>query len=205
MSVEGTPDTAAETAAWPGGNRRIDRVLAEDYLADLTTAPLADVRRKRTEAEQEEVDLSYIRRMVQGRIDVVRAELNRREGSGGNGSLIDGLAVILADEPRGPARGMGRYSSVEPSRADSHRRYVESLVADVDLSDVSARASDDLAHAMRTLSEEEHKLSAKRRAVQQVMDACSAEITRRYRDGEADVAALLSDQPTSAPEPPAEA
>jgi hypothetical protein len=128
-----------------GGNRRIDRVLAEDYLADLATAPLADVRRKRTEAEQEEVDLSYIRRMVQGRIDVVRAELNRREGSGGNGSLIDGLAVILADEPRGAARGMGRYTSVEPSRADSHRRYVESLVADVDLSDVSARSSDDLA------------------------------------------------------------
>jgi hypothetical protein len=198
MSVEGTPDTAA----WPGGNRRIDRVLAEDYLDDLTTAPLADVRRKRTEAEQEEVDLSYIRRMVQGRIDVVRAELNRREGSGGNGSLIDGLAVILADEPRGAARGMGRYSSVEPSRADSHRRYVESLVANVDLSDVSSRSSDDLAHAMRTLSEEEQKLSAKRRAVQHVMDACSSEITRRYRDGEADVASLLSDQPTS---PPAEA
>jgi hypothetical protein len=198
MSVEGTPDRAPE-APYPGGNRRIDRVLAEDYLADLTTSPLADVRRKRTEAEQEEVDLSYIRRMVQGRIDVVRAELNRREGSGGNGSLIDGLAVILADEPRGPARGMGRYSSVEPSRADSHRRYVESLVANVDLSDVSARSSDDLAHAMRTLSEEEQKLSARRRAVQQVMDACSAEITRRYREGEADVSSLLSDQPTSPP------
>ena len=27
------------------------------------------------------------------------------------------------------------------------------------------------------------------------MDACSAEITRRYRDGEADVDALLSESP----------
>ena len=35
----------------------------------------------------------------------------------------------------------------------------------------------------------------KRRAVQKVMDACSAEITRRYRDGEADVDALLSESP----------
>ncbi len=195
MSVEGTPDQAA----WPGGNRRIDRVLAEDYLADLTTAELSEVRTMRAEAEQEEVDLSYIRRMVQGRIDVVRAELNRREGSGGNGSLIDGLAAILADEPRGPARGLGRHSALEPSRTDSHRRYVEALVANVDLSDVTARTSDELAHAMRTLSEEEQKLSAKRRAVQQVMDACSAEITRRYRDGEADVSALLGDQPTEPP------
>jgi hypothetical protein len=51
---------------------------------------------------------------------------------------------------------------------------------------------------MRTLSEEEQGLSAKRRAVQTVMDACSAEITRRYRDGEADVATLLGEQPTGA-------
>jgi hypothetical protein len=48
---------------------------------------------------------------------------------------------------------------------------------------------------MRTLSEEESGLSAKRRQVQQVMDACGAEITRRYRDGEADVDTLLGQQP----------
>jgi hypothetical protein len=84
---------------------------------------------------------------------------------------------------------------MEPSRADSHRRYVEALVADVGLSDVSARSTDELAHAMRTLSEEESGLSAKRRQVQQVMDACGAEITRRYRDGEADVDTLLGQQP----------
>jgi hypothetical protein len=192
MSVEGTP----QDGAYPGGNRRIDRVLAEDYLDQLQEAPLAEVRALRTEAEQEEVDLSYLRRLVQGRIDIVRAELNRREGggAGGGGGLVESLADILADEPRAPARGLGRHSTVEPSRADSHRRYVEALVADVDLSDVANRSSDELAHSMRTLSEEEQTLSRKRRAVQAVMDACSAEITRRYRDGEADVATLLGEQ-----------
>ena len=183
MSVEGTPQ----------GNRRIDRVLAEDYLEGLQDLPLGDVRALRAEAEQEEVDLSYLRRMVQGRLDVLRAELNRRDGTGG--ALVEGLAGILADEPRAPARGLGRHSTVEPSRADSHRRYVEALVADVDLSDVSARSTDELAHAMRTLSEEEQSISGKRREVQKVMDECSAEITRRYRDGEADVDALLSESP----------
>ncbi|MCA1711226.1 MAG: aerial mycelium formation protein [Actinobacteria bacterium] len=187
MSTDSTPVT---------GSRRIDRVLAEDYLTGLRTAPLAEVRELRTEAEQEEVDLSYIRRMVQGRLDVIRAELNRREGNG-SGNLVQDLAEILADEPRGPARGLGRHVTVEPSRADSHRRYVEALVADVDLSDVASRSADQLAHAMRTLSEEEQTLSAKRREVQTVMDACSAEITRRYRDGEADVETLLGEQPTS--------
>ena len=189
MSVDGT-------AASPHpGNRRIDRVLAEGYLEGLREVPLPQLRTLRTEAEQEEVDLSYIRRMIQGRLDILRAELNRRDGTGSQ-DLVEGLAAILADEPRSPARGMGRHTTVEPSRADSHRRYVEALVADVDLSDVTARSNDELAHAMRTLSEEEQNLSGKRRQVQEVMDACSAEITRRYREGEADVETLLSEQPT---------
>ena len=191
MGVEGSVGGTAQ------GNRRIDRVLAEGFLEGLRDLPLAEVRELRTEAEQEEVDLSYLRRMIQGRLDILRAELNRRDSSS-NATLVEGLASILADEPRAPARGLGRHTTVEPSRADSHRRYVEALVADVDLSDVSARSTDELAHAMRTLSEEEQGISGKRRAVQKVMDACSAEITRRYRDGEADVATLLGDQPTEA-------
>lgn len=173
------------------GTRRIDRVLAEDYLAGLGLAPLADVRSLRDDVEQEEVDLSYIRRLVQGRMDIVRAELNRREGPA-EGTLVENLARVLADEPRSPARGLGRHTTVEPSRVDSHRRYVEALVADVDLTDTAARSSDDLHHAMRVLADEEQVLSAKRRQVQTVMDACSAEITRRYRDGEADVSDLLA-------------
>jgi hypothetical protein len=186
VSADETPGQSSQ------GTRRIDRVLAEDYLAGLRQAPLPDVRSLRDEAEQEEVDLSYIRRLIQGRMDIVRAELNRREGTGPTGTLVEGLAQTLADEPRGPARGLGRHVTIEPSRVDSHRRYVEALVADVDLTDTAVRTSDELHHAMRVLSDEEQVLSAKRRQVQTVMDACSAEITRRYRDGEADVSSLLA-------------
>ena len=49
---------------------------------------------------------------------------------------------------------------------------------------------------MRTLSDEEQHISGQRRLVQNVMDECSTELTRRYRDGEADVATLLAEQPT---------
>ena len=177
-------------AASGQGTRRIDRVLAEDYLAGLQEAPLADVRALRGEAEQEEADLSYIRRLVQGRIDIVRAELARRTG-GGKESLVESLANVLADQARGPARGMGRHVTVEPTRLDAHQRYVESLVADVDLSDTTARTDDELEHALEKLQAEEKVVSGKRRQVQEVMDALSAEMTRRYRDGEADVGALL--------------
>ena len=175
----------------PGGMRRIDRVLAEDYLAGLAEAPLADVRALRAEAEQEEADLSYVRRLVQGRIDIVKAELARRTGGQG-GSLVDSLAQVLADQTRSSTpHGLGRHVTVEPSRVDAHQRYVEALVADVDLSDTTARTDEELQRALEVLSAEEEVVSGKRRQVQVVMDALSAEVTRRYRDGEADVAALL--------------
>ncbi len=176
------------------GNRRIDHVLSEGYLADLTTIPLADVRARRAEAEQEEVDVSYLRRVVQGRIDIIKAELARRSGTG-EGSLLADLPHILGDGSRGTPRGLGRHSGVEPSRADEHRRRVERLVADVDLSDVSARSDDELRGAMETLQKEESDLSVKRHALHVVLDRCNGEIARRYRDGEADVSDLLAAQP----------
>lgn len=178
------------------GNRRIDRVLDENYLAGLRSLPLAELRALREEAEQEEVDVSYLRRVLQGRIDIVHAELRRRE-SGQGGSLVEDLPNILADAPRGPARGLGRHTTVQPSRADAHRRYVEALVADVDLSDVTARSDDELRRVSELLEREERDVSEKRRAVQRVVDECSAEVARRYRDGEADVSQLLEERPQS--------
>jgi hypothetical protein len=175
----------------PAGNRRIDRVLAADYLDRVSSAPMAELRTMRDEANQEETDLSYIRRLVQGRMDIIRAELARRAGDG-TGSLLDDLPSILADQGRAPAHGMGKHATVEPSRADEHRRYVEQLVADVGLSDVGSLDEDELQTVLEALRGEEEDLSAKRHQVFQVADACSAELTRRYRDGEADVADLLA-------------
>jgi hypothetical protein len=195
VTVEDPGTSDAGTAPAGTGNRRIDRVLAEDYLEGLPQASLSEVRALRVEAEQEEVDLSYIRRMIQGRIDILKAELERRGGE--PGELVDRLASILADEQRSPARGLGRHSTLEPSRADEHRRYVEQLVHDADLSDASERSDDEIRTSLETLAGEELKLSGKRREVQGVMDACSAEITRRYREGEADVSNLLPAQPGS--------
>jgi len=175
-----------------GKHRRIDRVLAEDYLDGLGSQPLEQVREMRRDAEQEEVDLSYLRRVLQGRLDILRAELARRAGDGDE-SIVDKLAQILTDDApaQSAPRGLGRHATLEPSRADSHRRHVEALVADVDLSNPSTHDELSLRRALDTLEHEEQKVSDKRRAVQTVMDACTAEITRRYRDGDADVSDLL--------------
>lgn len=184
-------DRTADPSTQPGGHRRIDRVLAEGYLDGLAAMPLAEVRELRDEAEQEEADLSYLRRMLQGRVDIIKAELSRRNGdSGDSGSIIDQLPRILADE-RSPARGLGRHIVIEPSRVDEHRRLVERLVGDSDLSALAGRTADQLEATLARFGDHERQISEQRHAVQGVLDACAHEITRRYREGEADVSALL--------------
>ena len=57
-----------------GGRRALDRVLAPDFLDDLQGMDLPTLREHRTVAEQEEADLSYARRLIQGRLDLLGAE-----------------------------------------------------------------------------------------------------------------------------------
>lgn len=174
-----------------GGHRRIDRLLGEPH--DLSGLSMDDLRQLRADAEQEETDASYVRRLLQGRIDIVQFEMANRRGET-TGDLVSNLARILtADEgtpPAGP-RGLGRHATLEPSRVDEHRRQVEALVADVGLSDVSARTDDELAGALASYQGEEVRVSTLRKQLQVLMDACSAEVTRRYRQGEVDVSSAL--------------
>ncbi|GAA3880504.1 hypothetical protein GCM10022243_51400 [Saccharothrix violaceirubra] len=174
----------------PGGRRRIDRVLAPDYAEGIDRLPLGEVRALRDEAAQEETDLSYLRRLLHARIDIVRAEMRRR--TEGGAAVVDRLASILAGNAVGPASGLGRYQTREPSRADAHQRHVEALLADVDLSDVSALSDDKLALALRTFAGEESSVSTRRREVQAVVDHLNAEIASRYQSGSASVDELLA-------------
>ncbi len=175
----------------PGGRRRIDRVLAPDYADGVEQRSLSDVRGLRDEAAQEETDLSYLRRLLHARIDIVRAEQQRRS-VGGSDSVMDHLATILSANAVGPATGRGRYQTQEPSRAEAHRRKVEALVSDVDLSDVSALADDELGEALGTFIAEEASVSQRRREVQAVVDRLNSEIASRYQHGSASVDELLA-------------
>lgn len=179
------------TRPMPGGRRRVDHVLAPDFLAGLAELPLAELRARRREAEQEEADLSYLRRMIHGRMSIIEAEQRRRAPESTSGPVVDELSHILGDEQRS-TRGLGRHLTVEPSRVDEHRRGEEQIVADAVISDVSARTDDELRDALSRLAEREAEVSEVRRSVQLAMDTLSAELTARYRDGSASVDELLS-------------
>lgn len=177
----------------PGGRRRIDRVLSPGYADGVAERPLAEVRAMRDEAAQEETDLSYLRRLLHARIDIVRAEQQRRR-EGGSSSIVEQLAKILSENAVGPAAGSGRYQTMEPSRAEAHRRHLEALVSDVDLSDVATLSDAELDDALATYTREEESVSGRRHEVQDVVDLFNAEIARRYRVGTASVDELLASE-----------
>jgi hypothetical protein len=175
-----------------GGDRRIDRVLDPDFVAGLGSLGLDELRRRRDEAELEEADASYLRRLLQGRLDIVRAELARRAEHGAGAdvhALIDRLPAILADEDQGSFNAVPRV--LVPSRADQHRRRVERLVSDDTLANLHQLDVDELEQAVNVLTSEEGRASAVRRQVLDVLDLLRSELTRRYREGAADVSQLL--------------
>jgi hypothetical protein len=175
------------------GGAAVDALLDPGFLEAAVQRPMADVRRLRRQAEQEEVNLSYTRRLLQGRLDIVRRELQRRAEHDGR-SLVDLLPEILSEKGRGPAHGLGRHQTVQPTSPEQFESWVNGLAPGVDLSDVPSLPDAELEKAARSLAEGERGLSERRRGVQQVMDAVAGELARRYRDGLADVAQLLADE-----------
>jgi hypothetical protein len=166
-------------------------VLALEFVTDLDALSLSDLRARRKDAEQEEADLSFTRRMLHGRMDIVKAELVRRSPEGHSTAVVDDLSAVLGDEHRS-THGLGRHITVEPSRVDEHRRDVEQAISDAVTSDIEARSDDELGAALTRLRAYEVEVSEVRRNVQRVMDTLSAELTARYRDGSATVEELLA-------------
>lgn len=183
-----------------GGRRPIDRILATGFASDLTALDLDELRARRQLAEQEEVDLSYARRLLQGRTDLLSAERERRQGAGGAAAtqvrsdqdLARDLGAALADDAPRLDHGLGRHLSTDPSRVGEHRRAAEQAVADVRGNDPAGLAANELDAAVARLGEIEQAVSESRHRVQAVMDLLTAEVARRYRDGEARVEDVLT-------------
>ena len=175
-----------------GGRRPIDRVLAPGYADEVASLSPDDLRERRHEAEQEEVDLSYARRLLQGRLDLLRSEQAGRLGDApappepgerSDAEIVRDIVAAMGDD--GPRRdhGLGRHLDIEPSRVGEHRRTAELAVADPRY-DGPSLSDDDLAEAIDRIAGLEQQVSLNRQRVQQVTDALTDEVARRFREGE---------------------
>jgi len=172
-----------------------ERITREDYLGDLTSRPLEEVRAMRAECQAVEADLSYLRRLVQGRLDIVAGEARRREAGeprADGRTLVASLAEALSERGGGGAGRGALPQGLGPSSDDG--RLTEELDRICDGSRLAALDDLDdaaLATLVRDLGALERDVSAQRSLTFQRLDALSAEITRRYRTGEASVENLL--------------
>jgi hypothetical protein len=167
-----------------GGHRRVDRIRDPDYATGLGDLPLEALREKRDECMAEREYLSLLRRLVQGRAEILKAELGARESGGETAPLVDRLATILsADEhTRGSARGEALRVGVPEEELLLARRRVERIVADAGLSDPTALDDDALGQAVEVMLSEERQVSEARSEVMRVLDALQEELKRRYKD-----------------------
>lgn len=167
--------------------------LADDLLDGLADLSIEDVRARRAACQRLETQLSYVRRLAQGRLDIVASEVTaRRDGTQGDRSLVEQLTEALSD--RISTAGASRLpTGLEPGEIDAD------LLAGLDRAAPPARVTDpasmsdaELHEVTGALAELERDVSLRRRAMFDRIDALQEEIVRRYRSGEADVDSLLN-------------
>lgn len=163
------------------------------YLEGLEGWTLAEVRSRREAVNVTETGLSYLRRIVQGRLDIVFAEQRHREhGEVADVSeLVDELPSILSGNVHAP--GLGRLTTLlAPGDMDPElERRLEKILPAAQLGSLPGLPEEELRRAATDLMEFERAVSHERRAVFDVLDRLDEEMVRRYRTGEATVDSLL--------------
>ncbi len=174
--------------------RRIDQVQDPSFLADVETLGIDELRRRRDMCGDLDVELSYYRRMLHGRMDLLSFELRRRRGEETR-SLIEALPEILAgDRAPMPSRspGEGRTIPIEaPDIPEVGRREVDRALGDDFLARLPDLSDEDLEGIREMLVETESGVSRQRRSLFDVLDRVQAELTSRYRGDQADASESL--------------
>jgi hypothetical protein len=171
----------------------VDRVLRDDYLGDLTVRPIEDVRAMRDETKTVEDAVSYRRRMIQGRLDIVASDLRRRAEGGSPvelGTLLEQLPDILSDRVQGG--GLGRLPTGLIPPDDDATADLDQVAGPDTLGHLSDLSDDAAADLARTLGDLERQVSDARKGLFGRIDALNAELARRYSSGEADPSGLLT-------------
>lgn len=172
---------------------RIEELLSPEFVSGLDRLAMSEVRGRRDQCQEAADALSYLRRLVQGRLDIVHADLERRAGgeAGDLADLVDNLPEILSEGIRGS--GLGRLpTSFSPADADGWISRELDAIADADRLGHLPELDDSDVRAMAgRLDDLERKVSDQRRRLFDAANSLQEEIVRRYKTGEASVDSLL--------------
>jgi len=161
--------------------RRADVLVEPEYLQALDAKDLEALRAMHAECSEVETEVSYVRRLAQARIDIVKAELDRRAAGGSVGDLISALPQILADPPPRPAAATSRLPRhLGPAPAIEWKRGLEYLIADSTLVNLPGMDEDELRTNLELLRRLEAETSERRRQLHGVIDRLEQEVAARH-------------------------
>lgn len=177
----------------------VEKLTSPEMIEGLGDLPLEEIRQRRAACQDAEEALSLRRRLVQGRLDIVQAELYRRSGNGSDAdvsSLVGKLPEILVehgDRHLGP----GRLTALDPEGPnlgddfDAFEKGLDDILGPETLGELSSTDEANLRQIADRLDELERSISSDRHKLHNNIDRFQEEIVRRYKTGQASVDNLL--------------
>lgn len=173
----------------------LEDLLASNTLASISDLPMDELRSLRDRLSAIETGLSFGRRMAQGRLDIVIAELENRSSGTSNDStaLLGRLPEVLARQTRGGGRPRPVRDIGIPDFTDDFTVQLDRIVGVTELGSLADADGLRLAEIAELLAAYERAISVRRREVHRLMDDVQDEIIGRYRTGAASVDDLLKE------------
>lgn len=160
--------TIAEGATLQHGGGFPDQTRPVADETGLQLMSLDEVRNLRNELSELESRISYWRRILQARIDLLR------DGSIKRGATVEGLNRVLSQH-----LGKNNRLAMMTTEGDQDRPPIEGL-GELWNRSINRTLEDD-EPLLEDLEAAEHELSAKRSELFGKIDAATAELVRRYR------------------------
>jgi hypothetical protein len=172
-------------------------IAEEGVPSSLTSWTNDELRAQRATDETYEAAVSYARRVLQGRLDIVRAELERRRDAGSDDAdhaddLLARLPGLLAGDHVATDPARARVTSVDvPAAAEAIVARIDQDLGETVLTALADRDLADVENLLAHLERHETDLSRFRRVLFDRIDAMRDELAARYKDGRAQVGELL--------------
>jgi hypothetical protein len=185
---QSAPDPADQEA---GVTQVLDQLLDGIDTGVLSQRSIEELRALRHQYQEIETGLSFGRRVVQVRLDIVLAELRRRSTGSDDVEPLEDLTEVLARHTRGAGPARIVPDTDLPPFVDVFDREVDELLSAEDLGHLADLDPARLDEAADALERFEQQVSRKRHELHRVIDDVQEEIIGRYRSGSASVDDLL--------------
>jgi hypothetical protein len=157
---------------------------------DPAELSLDELRALRQQLQHEDDVVSYARRVAQARLDLVKSE-NARRDAGPDADLTEQIGGVLSQQlTGGPARPPRPTEDLSDNALAAE---LDTVCAEHHFGRLRDLDAAELTALTEAIGGFEIRVSSDRRERFDRLDALSAELVRRYRDGEASVDSLLAD------------